>query len=122
MEVAYECVPLQDIRFDKKSLDQIERIKKLSFTPKLIQSLLGGNIFLSIFGGKSAPGPTTGAGYLWTISQTDWQGYTEAMKGVPVVYRRQIEEEAKRLSINYWQDGNHKLSNFWRGISDGCRY
>jgi len=120
--VAFECVPIQDLRLDQKSIDQLERIKKLNHTTKLINGLLGANIFLSIFGGKSASGPSTGGGYLWTITQTDWKGYSEAMKSVPVTYRRAIEKEAKVLYLNYDQDKNYKLSNFWKGIAHGCRY
>ena len=119
---AFECVPIHDVRLDQHSIAQIERMKKLGQTPRLINALLGGNIFLSIFAGKSAPGPSTGAGYLLTITQTDWEGYAVAMSGMPVAYRRQVEKEAAALYLNYDQDGNYKLSNFWKGIAYGCRY
>jgi len=120
--VASECTPIHDLKFDQKSLDQLKRMRYMENNPKFINGLLGTNIFASIFAGKGPAGHTTGLRHLWTITQTDWDGYRNAMKGATVTFRRRIHDEAKALSIGYFMDGNYKLNIFWRNIANGCSF
>ncbi|MDR2092966.1 MAG: hypothetical protein LBP58_06590 [Azoarcus sp.] len=72
----FKCVPIDALVFDKKSLDAIEKIKEFRIRTQLATALLGGNIILSLFAGKSLP---ASADKVWTITQADWEGYANGM-------------------------------------------
>jgi len=118
------CEPVNGLKLDAQSIKQLQRMKDLDKSGKFINSLLGANIFLSIMGGKSPTGlPSTNVDKLWTISQTDWDGYVRAMETVPTVFKKQIEKEAEALAVEYaFPAYNCQLHQFWKGIANGGKY
>lgn len=104
------------LRLDQESTKEIERIRRKSEAGPWINVLLSVAVMNSIFTRNSPPI----AG--WNITQMDWRSYSMAMVSIPLITRRAIERDIKLMILHYEMPGNydHKHSQFWRGLLNGC--
>jgi hypothetical protein len=111
-----DCKPIDGLVFDKKSQDALVRIQSKITDAKIIGSLTSIGVFNSIFF------KSNGLTASYNIANTDWKLFVTGMSSIPRILRRVIEDEADMLILHYSTENNRNLSDFWKGVSNGCRY
>jgi len=108
-----QCVPINSVKFDKRSIEGIERIKNINGFSSLLTKVIGIGTFANIFLGNKVPELT------FNIYQTDWAMIHQSMMALPSIQRKIIEDEARYQILDHQLD--YKQRQFWEGISYGCK-
>lgn len=111
-----KCVPITGLKLDNESKAALKRIKDKRNLANALSAVLTVGVFNSIFTKSSAPQAA------YNITQTDWNLYSEAMAALPKIQKGIIEKEIDMMIIHYQLgEYNHKLTQFWKGMKEGCR-
>lgn len=111
-----ECIPINGLVFDQQSIDAIEDIKRRNDLFIILSKVMTYGTFFTIFAGKGSKG--SGLMTAHNIKQSDFEMLAKALKGMPLIQRKIIQDIALRQVILHMS--KHKERMFWTGIAEGC--
>jgi len=105
-----QCVSIFGLKFDSKSIDAIEDIKRRTNMTSILSKLMPFGVMTNIFLGGTA------INTLYNITATDFNVLSKSVDSLPSIYRRVIWNIASYQAMIHF--GNEK--DFWEGVADGC--
>lgn len=109
-----DCPDIQGLRFDQKSIQAIDTIKRKYDLVKYGAIAIGVGGLIDIFF-KNGPVVATDK----VVRQFEWELFAHAMRGVPQVTKDAIVKDAQLQMLEHLNDYKQKI--FWEAVANGCR-
>jgi len=108
------CQSVIALKLDKKSTEALNTIQKRLEAGNALATVLSVGVFTTIFA------KNTGVTAAFNITQTDWELYSQAMKGIPEIVRVAVQKDIDLMIIHYHMNYDYQHMLFWKGMRNGC--